>query len=410
MISAVLLLVAPLQSPEWSLPPIEYGKAAPTDAVTKLVQGIESGDVVIPHDGAAFSLEGLLDALGVPTSSQVTVFSRTSMQAKAITPQRPRALYFSDDVYVGYVPDGNLLEITTVDEREGLVFYSLDRRAPTAESQPQFRRETHRCLQCHATTRSAGMPAHVLRSVHADRRGEPEFGLGSVFMDPSTPYEKRWGGWFVTGNVGAMAHIGNQFSAGSRSAIEPSEKPHGNLDDLCQSEHYPTNTSDVVALLVLEHQTHAQNAIVQASFEARKALDYQRVLNEMLGEPLDTPVHSTDSRLDRAAEKVIAALMHSEEVPLPGPIGQDSPFVAAFMGSARRDSRGRSLRDMDLESRLFRYPLSYTVDSPAFRGLPEPLAKRVWAGLHLALQAEPHFKETLEILKETRAAEIPAEW
>ena len=422
MLTTPLLALALGPAQQWALPPIEYGSRPATDRVAELSVAIESGDFawterIDESSTEPLSIASILIALDVPATSQTTVFSRTSMQARKITPRRPRALYFSDDVYVGYVPDGDLIEITALDKREGLVFYTIDRTAAV----PAPKRETNRCLQCHAPSRSGEMPAHVLRSLHPMRNGEPRFASGSIFVDETTPYELRWGGWYVTGEVGDMKHRGNLMLKGAETEIRPSNAAHATLEELCDVSLYPVATSDIVALLVLEHQAHAHNVIVGAGYEARRALDYQRVLNEALGEPEDTLVDSTESRLDRAARSVVDALLHVGEPELPSPVGGDSPFRATFEARGRRDEKGRSLRDLDLRTRLFKYPLSYTIDSEPFRNLPAPLLDRIWRRLGDVLHETSDDPDApklsvedrsavLEILNGTRADEIPEGW
>jgi hypothetical protein len=178
-----------------------------------------------------------------------------------------------------------------------------------------------------------------------------------------------------------MEHLGNQTLASDQKRLTPHSGRHRSLAKLCDSQAFPTDTSDIVALLVLEHQTHVQNALVAASYEARRALEYQRILNDALEEPEGTPVASTTSRLNSATTRIIDALIGIDEAPLPGAIGKRSPFAAAFQAAATRDPKGRSLRDLDLETKLFRYPLSYAIDSIAAKSLPEPLSERVWQRL-----------------------------
>lgn len=383
----LLLLAAPLpastpspsitQGPAWAQPPLSYGESEPTDVVAQLNAFLAEGtSKALPSDQPA-TIEAVLEALSIPASSQVAVFSGTSMQARRITPARPRTLYFNDDVYVGFVPGGGLIEVIAIDPNEGMNFYSLDRRAKT----PRFQRETDRCLQCHAPSRNGGLPALLLRSVHPHPTGEPNFGGGSSYVDPTTPFEKRWGGWYVTGDAGDMRHIGNRTLQGEAERLVPASTPHKSLGELCRTTPYPAATSDIVALLVLEHQVHVHNAIAWGAYEARRAIDYQRVLNKALGEPAEAPVQSSESRLNAATERIVDALIGLGEVPLPDSVGERSRFAREFQARGVRDDAGRSLRDLNLKTRVFQYPMSFLVDSEAMRNLPEPLSIRVWARL-----------------------------
>ncbi len=421
ILSALLAVASCVQEPAWAQAPISYGTRATTDPIALFDAQLGSGERTLRPDGKPLTIEAVLAALNVPVSSQVTVFSSASLQARRITPERPRALYFNDDVYIGFVPGGRLIEVAAIDPVEGIAFYTLNRRA----KEPRFQRETHRCLQCHAPSQSGGLPAHLLRSLHPEPNGEPRFGAGSTYVDPTTPYEDRWGGWYVTGHTGEMAHIGNQFLAEDQKQLSPQAGRHLSLAKLCDSSAFPTDTSDIVALLVLEHQTQVQNALVWGGYEARRALDYQRALNEALGEPEGTPVGSTTSRLRSATTKIVDALIGVGEAPLPCPVGRRSGFAADFQEAGRQDPQGRSLRDLDLQTRLFRYPMSYAIDSVAAKSLPGPLRDLVWTRLgelFLApLREEDREKygpylnaenqaAVREILLATMGADLPPAW
>lgn len=377
VLTALLALAALAQQPAWSQPPISYGETQSRDTVARLDAAIGAGEVLLRPDGEPLRIETLLDALDVPRESQMTVFSSASLQARRITPERPRAVYFNDDVYIGYVPGGRYVEAIATDEHEGLVFYTLDRRT----EEPRFKRETHRCLQCHAPSHTGSMPAHLMRSLTPKANGDPDFAAGSTYVDPSTPFEKRWGGWYVTGSVGELAHIGNKRLVEGERELVPTARRYRSLAGLCDTTHYPVDTSDVVALLVLEHQTHVQNALVLAAYEARRALEYQRALNEALGEAPDAPVSSTTTRLDSATKRVVDALVGVNEIALPGPVGQRSPFAKVFESKGLQDEEGRSLRQLDLQTRVFRWPLSYAIHSTAMKTLPPVLRDRVWTRL-----------------------------
>jgi hypothetical protein len=54
-----------------------------------------------------------------------------------------------------------------------------------------------------------------------------------------------------------------------------------------------------------------------------------------------------------------------------------SSYAQEFQARGVRDSQGRSLRELDLETRMFRYPCSYMIYSAAFDGLPEEVRHTV---------------------------------
>ncbi len=411
----ILALAAP-QDPPWSRPPLNYGTRPTQDRVAQLSTRMQAGDVRLHRGKQGSYLVSLLEALDVPAASQTAVFSRTSFQANLITATHPRALYFSDEVYVGFVPNSVVMELTAVDPLEGLVFYTM-RQGPDG---PFLQREVDSCLQCHAPTAYGRMPANLLRSVHAQDDGLPLLRAGSHSVTHATPYEQRWGGWYVTGETGDMPHLGNR-RLGEKERLEPEPTQADSLVGLCDVDPYPVPTSDVVALLVLEHQAHMHTVLCWAGYEARRALHFKRSLNQDLGLPEETHVRSTDLRLKGAAEKVVDALLFIGEPRLPNSVGHASTFVAPFMERARRTSDGRSLRDLDLEQRLFRYPLSYLIHSELFRSLPQPLLDQIWLRLWLILNGvldgpdDPQISSVdreaiLEVLAGTFEGTLPSYW
>lgn len=200
-------LIASLRAqsqPDYELPPIEYSARVPRDAFAAVRSELESGTWKLKGDERQV-LQALLDRLAVPTSSQVLVFSRTSLQRGRIRPERPRALYFSDSVYVGWVP-GGLFEVAAIDPVLGPVFYSIDARPPGGGG-PRVDRDPD-CLRCHGGGTFAGgdIPWVFARSVFPDASGEPLLRHGTQLVDDTTPFSERWGGWYVTGYHGREPH------------------------------------------------------------------------------------------------------------------------------------------------------------------------------------------------------------
>ena len=186
-------------------PAIQY-TGPTTDPVGRLAQRLASGKVKLayaPND--AGYLPALLKELGIRTDSQVLVFSRTSIQSNRISPRAPRAIYFNDEVSVGYVQQGNALELASLDPTQGVVLYTID---PARTAQPALARRDD-CLGCHQGPVTLGIPGFLISSVHpaVGRPGE-EHG-GAVMTDHRTPFSDRWGGWYVTGTHGMRNHLGN---------------------------------------------------------------------------------------------------------------------------------------------------------------------------------------------------------
>jgi len=393
-------------------PPINY-KTAPTDNVITALQGrIDSGKTNLPFVDDHGYLPALLKELNVPQSSQVLVFSKTSFQRERITPKTPRALYFNDDVYVGFCLRGDVLEVSAADSKLGTAFYTLDQQP---EERPRFQRQLDNCLACHASSATGGAPGHLLRSVFPDRLGLPILSAGSFRTDHSSPLKERWGGWYVTGTHGGQEHMGNWVIENRRQVESESNAKGQNVSDLkplFTVANYLTPHSDLVALMVLEHQTECHNRIARALINTKQALHYQETLNRDLGEPADKKWDSTTRRIESAGEQLARYLLFSGESKLESPVAGTSDFAREFASRGPFDSKGRSLRQFDLATRLFKYPCSYLIYSHAFAELPAEVKDCVFKRLNEVLTGKDtsdafahlsasHRAAVLEILRET---------
>jgi hypothetical protein len=416
------------QQDEFELAPIHYSSTEARDPVARLQQRIDSGEVQLRFDERFGYLNSVLEELNVLTSSQTLVFSKTSLQRNRIAPRTPRALYFSDDVYVGYCQAGDVLEFSAVDPQLGAVFYTLDQptSSPAPDDPPQFVREGDSCLICHGGSQTRNIPGHLIRSVFTDVRGFPILSAGSHRIDQTSPFENRWGGWYVTGTHGEQRHRGNLVIRGKEpppEGYDPDGMNRLDLQGLVDTKHYLTPHSDLIALMVLEHQAEAHNMITRANFGARSALHREEALRRALGEEKGEPPGewgSTPSRIASVSEPLVRYLLYCDEAPLSEPIGGSSSFADDFQQLGPRDSQGRSLRDLDLERRLMKYPCSYLIYSDAFHGLPDIVRSYVHGRLWEVLSGQetsPEFshltaqdrQNILEILRETKG-DLPAEW
>ncbi len=345
-------------------PSINYSNTTPTDAMARLQQAVAAGQTSLAFDSDRGYLPALLRALHVPESSQGLVFSRTSLQVDHIAPWSPRAVYFSDDVYVGWVQGGPIMEVAAVDPSLGAVFYTV---AQEPGEKPSIERQTRTCLQCHASEATGRVPGFIMRSTIVDRHGYPVSSDRGVTTD-QTPVGDRWGGWFVTGTIPAP-HLGNVMMPALKGEMGNVESylartrltTSGTVTDLkdrFDTSPYLSGHSDAVALLVLAHQTDVHNLITAAAYQARATPDDR-------------------ARIESAAERLVRALLFSRAAALPGRVSGTSEFAAQFAKNGPRDHRGRSLRDLDLERRVFRYPLSFLIYSASFDALPETVKNYV---------------------------------
>lgn len=400
--------------------PINYSSTPPLDAVSSLQTQIDRGEVTLKHDARMGYLIDVLKCLDVPESSQALVFSKTSFQRKRISPANARAVYFGDDVYVGFVPGGDVVEITAVDPEQGAMFYSLSQQ-PTEK--PTFQRQTDACLVCHVSRSTSDVPGHVVRSVFPDLKGEPHFSAGTYSTTHESPFAKRWGGWYVTGTHGRQRHMGNACFRTKDEALADDGAGGANVTDLSEKldvTRYPTPHSDLIALLVMEHQAHMHNVLAWANYEGRAALWYNQMLNQSFENPADDMSESTRRRLQGAAERVVEALLFSKEPALSEPVRGTADFAEQFSARGVRDDRGRSLRQLDLSRRLMKYPCSYLVYSSAFDRLPAEVKQRVYRRMYDVLrdpQPPPQYaaltatdrQGALEILRQTKP-DLPEYW
>ena len=402
---AVVALLATFTSAQQPLSPsalrehpqIAYSRTQATDPVARLNQRLRAGEVVLNHDDRNGFLRSVLAALDVPIDSQVLVFSKTSFQAAKIGPRTPRALYFNDTVSVGWVRGGEVLELAAQDPALGTIFYTLDQ---SSAATPQFERNAA-CVQCHTSDATVNVPGMFATSVYPDTNGTSQYAL-LYSTDHRKPFDTRWGGWYVTGRHRGE-HIGNAFSRSADDvAVVPTpettqvERLEGRFD----TAPYLLPGSDLVALLVLEHQMHLLNLLTRAGWEAR-------VGAALAGRPLQQTVN-----------ELVDYLLFVDEAALPGPVTGSSTFMATFAQRGPRDRQGRSLRELNLRDRVFEYPCSFLIYSDPFDQLPAQVKGAVYARMHEILTGratDPRYarlsasrrSDVIDILADTKP-DLPA--
>lgn len=365
---------------------IGYGKTRETNVVTHLQARIDAGNATLSKDARGSLLASILRELSVPTSSQVLVFSKTSFQRERIAPSNPRALYFNERVYVGQVPGSPILEFTAVDPALGAVFYTLDESSP---QRPRFVR-TDQCTECHASARTMGVPGHLVRSFETDEAGMVDLLTAVDPVNHRTPLADRWGGWYVTGLHGSQTHRGN-LAGKAAFELHKSQPNHaGNVTNLSrwiEASKYLAPTSDIAALMVLEHQQHGQNFITRLGYEARLQLSAYGHVNYLRPQ----------------VDAFLRYVLFADEAPLASPIQGSPAFQQGFQAAATRDSKGRSLRDLDLRTRLFVHPCSFLLQGDLFAALPSPLRHRILERLDDALASAEATDATRHIPAAERA-------
>jgi len=377
-------------------PAIAYASGTFDDRVSRLAEAVASGRIVLNHDDQFGYLPSLLEHLDVGVDTQALVFSKTSLQAPLISPRTPRAIYFSDAVAVGAVQGAAVIELVAFDPRRGAVFYTVD----TARTlRPRFDRPA-RCLQCHQQAATLGVPGPYIGSVSTSATGRPDFRLGTVVTDHRTPFDERWGGWYVTGTHGAQPHRGNALARDPTTPaglVDPFNQNLTSLTRFIDPSRFLVPTSDLVALMTFEHQTQMINLFTRIGWEARLADD-------------DGILDASETEARRVGvEEIARYMLFADEAPLLEPIQGVSSFTDSFPTRGPRDRQGRSLRDFDLRTRLFRYPLSFMIYSDLFDGLPDGVRRGVYGRLWDGLEGRVDGEVILTIVRETKAG-LPESW
>ena len=167
---------------------------------------MKAGEVEMDRSSDKAFLKDLLGKLDVPIDSQVMVYSKTSFQNSRIRPSQPRALYFSDEYYIGWVQGGDI-EVISIDPNLGPIFYVLEIPKHPEHKPILFR--PMECMNCHGGSRTEGIPGMLVRSVKPTNEGFPILAAGISQTDHASPIADRWGGWYVTGENAGDRHMGN---------------------------------------------------------------------------------------------------------------------------------------------------------------------------------------------------------
>jgi hypothetical protein len=416
-------------------PAIAYTTRQPRDPVAKLIAEVERGDVQLAYDAQSGYLTSVLAALKIEPDSQLLVFSKTSFQAPKIGPANPRALYFNDNVSVGYVRGGDYLEFAAQDPEQGTMFYTLKRGASGV---PEFARN-NTCLSCHVSESTMNVPGMFAGSIYPTPTGLTMY-APVYYTDHRSRLEQRWGGWYVTGRHGSARHMGNGVVAEGAELVSISADANQNvvsLEGRITPAGYLSLNSDIVALMVLEHQMHLSNLLTRAAWEVRiDSPDGRRMLERNRGvavdegrqeqmieatRPAPDAVKQLKGRpLREVAVEIVDYMLFVDEAPFEGRIEGVSGFAKRFSAQGPHDSKGRSFRQLDLERRLLKYPCSYMIYSEQFEALPAIVRHAIYERLWVVLNGgdkDPIYQKLspadrqaiLEILRDTKT-DLPAQF
>lgn len=368
----LLLAAAPVAAGDYrdfDQPPHNYWKKTPKDRFSRWMTDVQAGKVELDYSSEKAFVASTLKSLDIPASSQMLLFSTTSLQLSLITPSRPRALFFNEDVYLGWVQGGKI-EIVSVDPDLGGVFYIFD--IPRNGQSPRPERAT-RCMNCHAREDTGYVPGLVVKSVIPGVRGGSLESFRQEQSGHGIPLNQRFGGWYLTGTGGFTNHLANFFGSLSPQGIQRQYVQPGVTFSF---DRYLAAHSDLLPQLIHEHQVGFVNRAAEATYRTRTALaDGKGKLS-----PADAKM------LDQQARAFTRYMLFADEVPLPpGGVKGDEDFKRDFASVRRLGPGGVSLKDFDLRTRLFKHRCSPMIYSLAFQGLPPEMKQRVFIRLAQAL-------------------------
>jgi hypothetical protein len=358
---------------------IGYEKEPRANPVSRMQDDLLSGKRTLEFSEDRGYFDLLVDALDIDADSQVLVFSATSLQRKLISPATPRGLYFNDNTYLGFVQNSSIVEVATTDDSLGIVFYTFDNTEGTTT---YFERNDKPCLPCHDSqgATGGGVPMLLaLSAVYNDRNVPLKTYSGTGSVGDQTPIEDRWGGWYVTGRHGLQAHLGNLMLEDPDDLERLDDYRVWNLETLEGAGYFDTSpylrdTSDIVALMVLEHQVTVQNQITYIKFKAPAVLMRRGEEDALSAQSWDELPAPAQKSLTRMLDKLVRQLVFMDAADSASRLAGSQAFVTGFTARGPRDAAGRSLRELQLDKRLFRYPVSYLVYTSDFATMP-PYAK-----------------------------------
>lgn len=354
--------------PDLDSEPHRYFQRSAVDRFSRRIPELAEGRIPLDRSSERAFLKSLLRALDIPESSQLLVFSNTSLQLSLINPGNPRALYFSDDLYLGYVPGGKI-EVATIDAELGAVFYIFD--IPRSDSRVVVER-ARRCMNCHANEDTLKVPGLSVKSVAPGPGGGSLDTFHPGQSGHTQPLAERFGGWYVTGTGGFDGHWGNRMGRLYQGELSATPLEPGTRFSF---ERYPVATSDLLAHLLHEHQVGGVNRLIRAQYRFRE-------LRHSNGGAVP---QALPQDLEAELADLLGYLLFAQEAPLPTSGIPGNPAFREAFARNRKEVDGHSLKDLDLQTRLLRFRCSYLIHTPFFEGLDADLRRRILRDLDHAL-------------------------
>jgi len=400
---------------DFELEPHNYYERTAEDGMSRLIASWREGKHDFGSETGLVALQKLLTDLDVPVSSQVIVFSKTSLQRDLVSPENPRAMYFNEDIHVAWMPGGKI-EVNSFDAGTGGMFY-FEVQPKNPGDRVGFE-QPRSCFGCHGGSATNFLPGPLARSNFTDATGRRLRGVRSHNrIGHSIPFAERWGGYFVTNAPPTLEHMGNSFAvrAGREISIpESGKRSTTDLSEFFDVEKLLRPDSNILPLMLFDHQIELHNLLVEALYRHRTE-EYNAEQNG--GVPRKDLAKKTDSHFD----KLVRYFLFADEPSLAGHEFDPAPdFVSDFHRNQRTDSAGQSLKDLDLKTRIFKNRCSYMIYSRSFEEAPQSMKDRVYDRLWDILSPEEapdeyayldsdERRRILDILKATKS-DLPESW
>jgi len=369
---------------DFDVEPHSYRSRKLTDPVSVFMERVNGGAIPAFEEEGKELVKKLLEEFKIPVSSQVFVFTKTSLQRDQVSSDNPRALYFNEDAYLGWMPGGRV-EIASIDPLAGPVFWF---QRPLGRKEDLLFRRTGSCLGCHAGSATNYLPGLLGQSVYplADGRS-----AGSIRtferVGHNIPYEQRWGGWMVTGaGHEALNHMGNALAVRDQKGLRLEKKTAGqaasDLSVFFDPSLHLIEGSDILAMLAHDHQISAHYRINEAQYRMRQVLFDEKLDPDSGREVWEKLPSAHLSALDTSMSRFLKYFLFADEPALKGEIQDGGVYRKDFFANKRVSRHGLSLKDLDLKTRLLKHRLSWMIYSNAFEGIPrafkEEFYHRLW--------------------------------
>lgn len=417
LFKGLVLLPFLMLSPSWAQfwndfeePPHHYLSHDLKDPVSSFLAKLNRGEIAVNEANGKPLLTRLLKEFEIPKSSQVLVFTKTSLQRDQVSAQNPRALYFNEDVYLGWMP-GARIEVASIEPTVGPIFY-LQR--PLDRSKDRLFRRNRGCLGCHAGSATNFIPGLLGQSTYPTLSGR-SVGVVRTFerVGHDIPYQERWGGWMVTGlGLERLPHMANAIATRTPGGGHQLERKTEGAKAQDLDVFFPHTThlvpgSDFLAMLAHDHQISAHYYMNVAQYKLRQALFDNQMAQDSGNETFALMKRSSKKDIDESIGWLLRYFLFANEAPLGGNVIQGhGKYRVDFMANKRVSRSGKSLKDLDLKDRFLKYRLSYMIYSNAFEGLQKALKDEFYTQLWIILTEPEGVKGYKHLSEEEKAAII----